>query len=311
MRVLFLTIPILLLVAACVARNFHDSPLKIARGNEIVDPRDPVLKSTVAIVTREAVQHCSGTYIGNNFVVSAAHCYSERGDNRLAAFVVFGENVVGGSRFEIDAIMIHGDYRLRAESTKQSAAVQASHQYQNAQRNQQYDEANNILFERIARETSAPINDIALLHFTGTVPSFAEPVNLPLFNQSYDTHTEVIQAGFGNTQGNDGAGTLLKATNNLGAEKSLSLEFLVEAGPKGEDACRGDSGGPLFLVHKSQGHTLIGVFSRGIRHPRDCGKSGAVYTDLRYFLNWLDCAKRDILNATPCSQDEEPRLRVK
>jgi Trypsin len=60
------------------------------------------------------------------------------------------------------------------------------------------------------------------------------------------------------------------------------------AGHRGldRDSCRGDSGGPLYILGSEGTYHLLGVTSRGVGGPRVCG-DGGIYVRLDQFLEWI------------------------
>jgi hypothetical protein len=60
------------------------------------------------------------------------------------------------------------------------------------------------------------------------------------------------------------------------------------AGHRGldRDSCRGDSGGPLYILGADGTHHLLGVTSRGVGGPRVCG-DGGIYVRVDQFLDWI------------------------
>lgn len=60
------------------------------------------------------------------------------------------------------------------------------------------------------------------------------------------------------------------------------------AGHRGlnKDSCRGDSGGPLYVLGDDGGYHLLGATSRGARGGRLCG-DGGIYVRVDQFLDWI------------------------
>jgi hypothetical protein len=60
------------------------------------------------------------------------------------------------------------------------------------------------------------------------------------------------------------------------------------AGHRGldRDSCRGDSGGPLYILSAEGTYHLLGVTSRGVGGPRVCG-DGGIYVRVDQFLDWI------------------------
>ena len=73
--------------------------------------------------------------------------------------------------------------------------------------------------------------------------------------------------------------------NNFACRQGIE----IVAGHRGlsKDSCRGDSGGPLYILGEN-GHYLLGATSRGITGPntRVCG-DGGIYTRVDQFIDWI------------------------
>ena len=54
----------------------------------------------------------------------------------------------------------------------------------------------------------------------------------------------------------------------------------------GKDTCRGDSGGPLYIMSPYGEYYLLGATSRGVRGPRECG-NGGIYVRVDQYLDWI------------------------
>ena len=79
--------------------------------------------------------------------------------------------------------------------------------------------------------------------------------------------------------------TWLRKTK-LGRRFRLHSSLLCAGGEEGQDACRGDGGGPLVCPQPGQaGPVLVGVTSWG----QGCGRPGkpGVYTEVAYFYDWI------------------------
>ena len=70
------------LFVACAHHSRTQSGLRIVGGEEVTDSSDPTMKSTVALLNNGTL--CSGTLIGPNQVLSAAHCI-ESGEITIAS----------------------------------------------------------------------------------------------------------------------------------------------------------------------------------------------------------------------------------
>lgn len=72
----------------------------------------------------------------------------------------------------------------------------------------------------------------------------------------------------------------------------ISADLNICAGSEGKDSCEGDSGGPLMYQENGKRWVVIGIVSWG----KFCGEYPGVYTNVKYFLPWID---KRILDASP------------
>ncbi|XP_024938860.1 uncharacterized protein LOC107265735 [Cephus cinctus] len=159
--------------------------------------------------------------------------------------------------------------------------------------------------EQIAHEGYKPAsrdqrNDIALLRLSRdvTFTDFIKPICLPT-NSSFGQ--KLFVAGWGKTESRSESNVKLKVSipivensecsrtyNNAGVR--LGAGQICAGGQRGKDSCRGDSGGPLMSVERSQDGTgkwtAVGVVSFG---PSPCGMQGwpGVYTKVADFIPWI------------------------
>lgn len=72
----------------------------------------------------------------------------------------------------------------------------------------------------------------------------------------------------------------------------LTREDLCAAGYRGEDTCKGDSGGPLMTVYNGK-YYVVGVVS-GKRADSPCGTSvPSLYTNVYHYVDWIRSNIRD------------------
>jgi len=218
---------------------------------------------------------CSSTLIGNNWAVTAAHCFFNQDTNQQEKFkddltVVLGVHdrtiVVTPDTplserkvLKISEIVIHPDYNQATSSS----------------------------------------NDIALLKFTESVEleKYA-PACLAGKDADFSSGQTGWVYGWGVTSENgfDLAEKLQELEVPIvsdavcrsameGQGVTITDDMLCAGGQEGKDSCGGDSGGP-FTVEVGGIHTLAGVVSFGIGCARD-GLYG-VYAEVAQFRGWID-----------------------
>lgn len=206
---------------------------------------------------------CGGSHIGNGWIVTAAHCISDRYGSTLLKddiLVLIGTNSLteGGSRVKLlSDPLTHPKWNPSSGNGDQ-------HQ-----------------------------NDIALLHIDvqGTLSSIALPldaVEAPLITDN----SNLVVSGWGHTTENGTISTtLLRVGVPIVANDSCTKSydnsitpFQICAGKTGLDSCQGDSGGPLHGA-STEGRILIGVVSYG----KGCGREGypGVYTRVVKYKAWI------------------------
>ncbi|KAK9721049.1 Regulatory CLIP domain of proteinase [Popillia japonica] len=147
-------------------------------------------------------------------------------------------------------------------------------------------------------------NDIGLLRLTQPVEttSYVQPVCIPrddLLQQSFVGKNMTV-AGWGKTESKSASDTLLKLqiqvrenSECMSTYKSVRVNIndvqLCAGGVRGQDSCRGDSGGPLMktiTVNGSMNYYVLGVVSFG---PSPCGMEGwpGVYTRVTKYVPWI------------------------
>ncbi|XP_078093566.1 transmembrane protease serine 6 [Mustelus asterias] len=205
---------------------------------------------------------CGGMMINQNWVLSAAHCFTSRITPPYQWTVILGKfklNVIGyhETTFKVDKIISH---RYYDEDT--------------------YD------------------YDIALLLLDQPVPMvpFTFPICLPARTQVFETDTVCWVTGWGTTEEDGSVANVLQkvdvklvdqSTCNKAYSYTITPRMICAGYAEGEkDSCQGDSGGPLVCQQSSGRWFLAGIVSYGY----GCARPGyyGVYTRVTRFLDWIE-----------------------
>jgi secreted trypsin-like serine protease len=216
-------------------------------------PTDLVQESIVAVYDTNGGQLCTGSLLPGNLVLTAAHCI---GDDPEAMYIFFDTKLTQKSiRRQVDKVEISQYWETRQNADKDTG-------------------------------------DIALVHFTGSVPAGYKPAKFlsAADKKALTKGTEVVLAGYGISNGvtEEGAG-VLRVTKVKIEDPSFSDSEIKLNQTEGTGACHGDSGGPAYMVIKGH-HYLWGVTSRGVQDKNnDCSQFSA-YTNTLYYKSWINRA---------------------
>jgi secreted trypsin-like serine protease len=243
-------IMMLALTSGCGHRD-EASDTKIVGGTKVV-ASDAIVKSTVALVSPQGDQFCTGSLISPTHVVTASHCLDELPWSKF--YVVFGTSATRNS-------ITSANLRAVKYFTM----------------NEKYDHAAMDM-----EQASRPPNDVGFIQLAAAAPAGYAPVAMLGAGDALQQGETLTLAGFGVTRYNaQSSGILYKVTTNLTAVDATAHEIHFGGRP-GHSACMGDSGGPAFVTRGGK-LVLVGVTSRG---SSVCDEEG-IYTDLRYQRSWL------------------------
>lgn len=268
-KTLFLFIIIFSILAITTNAYTSQAQPKIVGGTEVTTNKYPWMAAIIKQQYPDSdiynAQFCGGSLIDSQWILTAAHCFYESGNQIKFADdvnVVLGildlTDTTGMERIEVEDIIIHAGYN---------------------------DNTN--------------LNDIALIKLKTT--SSQSPISLVTDDAVESANVSDISTviGWGNTESIIGYPNVLREVDipivsnttcidSYGASLIQNTNVCAGLATGGKDSCQGDSGGPLFVndggTYKQNGVVSFGI---GCADPDYYG----VYTRVSQFANWISDAK--------------------
>lgn len=243
-------------------------------GGEILSSGNELSASTVLVAhidKEDKVSVCTGTLIGENKVLTAAHCTTPHGKKTVIAFTNNASCLSQAPKRTLRLVTeekVHPDYSYE-NTTYENAAV-----------------------------------DLAVFTFQGEAPLGYKVRALPPPQFEISSHDTLVLTGYGTTgERTMDSGTLRFTTSSAAKllpefyiaalKKTMTVQGALTLEQLTQGVCSGDSGGPLY-VRTSQGLVLVGITSMGIDHrtldekkARTC-HGVALFTDVRSQLEWIE-----------------------
>lgn len=291
MKLFLITISFMSLLAcqdASHQQNISQNNLNRIIGGEVVPEKAELSYSIVGIYDSEDEGICTGSLIGPNLVLTAAHCINSNPSKMKIIFNINLDNVIGTKNQLITMFY---------------------------QRNVTDAKVNPVYLDPASEDKESDVGDIALIKFEGTLPEGYHPAEILSDDSVLKTGVDITVAGYGISNvytepinpkkvknledaiefgevycfdeeltdcvsvemGGDGK---LRQTHTL-ISSVQETEFRLDEST-GHGTCSGDSGGPAYVNVEGKLY-LTGVTSRG---SALCDNVG-VYTNVVPYAEWI------------------------
>lgn len=251
----------------------------------------------------EFAHQCGGSYIGDGWVITAAHCVDQVKNANVPTYLkvrMGTQNLtVTSGTFAIDSIVTHKDYTrkplqtdialIKVKDDGRIAGLIAAKKLAAIDLMQPNDRA--FETDEILRVTGwgwmgEREPGVAVTGFDSQNQLQRSPAQLQQISLNY-LGDERCGKELGTRYGPD-----LICAALLGADDAIKMgaDRAIE---KGKDICQGDSGGPLTRAADGGGRTLVGIVSGG----KGCGAGrAAVFTRVSRYDQWITAAKESAVS---------------
>ncbi len=235
---------------------------------------------------------CGAVYIGDNWLLTAAHCvYRPDVDFLKARKVRLGTQTISGNRgqvFSVDRAAYHKDYVAGGSFPNDIALIHIAR----PRRSAAFD-PKRVRQVALPSASDRPLTDYDSLRVTGwgmMLPMDPGRQIMARDNRTVNVNSAELQQVAVSAL----PGTLCANVGpDIDPRRTVCAGFVDAARklPGGRDVCSGDSGGPLTRDPDRPGgeRLLVGIVSSG----RGCARPGspAIYTRVSFFLDWIERAK--------------------
>lgn len=219
---------------------------------------------------------CGGVLIGAQWVLTAAHCMTERQGDRLVEIDPAGLQILhgttnlrsGGEGREATKVIVHPDY---SGGPNDLALIKLDRAYDGARRTYAMLPRSEIADRFVFNEACAVVTGWGTTEPDKPLPPELRAVAMPIVDQA------TCKAAYARYYGSDAI-----------AENEVCAGFAEG----GRDSCQGDSGGPLVVEGGPSGYVLAGITSWGGYDNKSnfyCAlKEGyGVYARISSFVPWI------------------------
>ncbi|MGZ3774109.1 MAG: S1 family peptidase [Pseudobdellovibrionaceae bacterium] len=270
-------------------QNVEISNNAAVMGGTLVNQQQSIYTGIVAIYDIKEKGFCTGSLIGENYILTAAHCVQTKPGNLKIIFST-----------EIDDIISSHEPDISQSYTRNVKGFKVFPSFNSKER----------------QNKESDWGDIAIIKFSGTVPPGYKPVPVLTDESILQPGLIVTVAGYGvsvvdskpvdvkrianinqaiedgdvlcedeankrNCVAVDMSGDGELRQTNVTVASVQNTEFRLDES-KGHGTCSGDSGGPVYLEQNGQ-NFLVGVTSRGSPLCNEVG----VYTKVSTYKDWI------------------------